>query len=506
MIILRRISQALFLALFLVLLLYPSYAESIIPLNLFFISDPLLVIAVSIAGRFFLLAFLASAVVIIVSLFLGRVYCGWVCPLGTTMDIFRRIIKPRNRIRKKKEQFSLTRFRLLNQVKYYILTMILVLAVFSVNIAGWFDPISIVFKSFALSLYPTVDFLLKGVIETFGLKSLGDSLNNIGILDSNKILFNGSIVFFLIFLGILLLTLYKSRFWCRYLCPLGALLAIFSKWRLLNINLDKNTCTECYLCQVACKTDVFNADLSLNDEECIQCFTCEDKCPVNNSEKGIQSSVKISFSKKNNGKRGTMLPERRGLLVASALSIMAVPLLKRNFTIKKSACNLPRLRPPGVSRDENEFLSKCQRCGECMKICPTNGLQPLMLEAGLYGIFSPILVPRIGNCRFYCNKCGQVCPSGAIPNMELAEKQECKIGSAFVNTTRCIPYADSKDCIMCHEFCPVPDKAIELEEKNGLRYPHVIKEKCIGCGLCEKVCPVGGIAAIRVYTLKDGEY
>ena len=74
-----------------------------------------------------------------------------------------------------------------------------------------------------------------------------------------------------------------------------------------------------------------------------------------------------------------------------------------------------------------------------------------------------------------------------IANLELAEKQEWKIGSAFVDTTRCIPYTDKKDCIMCHEFCPVPDKAIELEEKDGLRYPHVVKERCIGCGMCEKV-------------------
>jgi len=488
MILLRRSVQAIFLALFLFLLLYPEPVNSIIPANLFFISNPLLAISTIIASRTFQVMFIASGVIIILTIFLGRIFCGWLCPLGTTMDIFHRLKKSR----KHNIQPILPPLR---QVKYFVLLAIITVAVFGVNIAGWLDPITIAFKGYALSLYPTMDYLLKGIFAKLGLESLISPLNDIGILDTHSVLFHNSIIFFLILIAILLLTFYQARFWCRNLCPLGALLALLSKWRFLNLNTGRHLCVKCQRCQSACKTGVFNADFSLNDEECIQCFACVKECS--------KTGVSLGFSK-DKSVRISILPSRRGLLIASGLSILSVPLLKRSFGLRLGP-SLPRLRPPGVSHSEHEFLSKCQRCGECMKACPTNGLQPLLAESGLYAIFSPVLVPRIGNCRYYCNTCGQVCPSQAIPAMDLGDKQEWKIGRAYFDTTRCIPYVSKEHCLTCEEFCPVPEKAIEHYVKDGLEYPYVVKERCIGCGLCEKVCPVQGLAAIRVSPLKDAE-
>ncbi|MBI5779568.1 MAG: 4Fe-4S binding protein [Planctomycetes bacterium] len=488
MIYLRRIVQLLFLALFLFLMLYPEPAKNVIPANLFFISNPLLVITTIIASRTLQLAFLASGLIIIASIFLGRVFCGWACPLGTTMDLFHRLKKPR----KPDIQPILPPLR---RVKYFVLLTIIIAAIFGANIAGWLDPITIAFKSFALSLYPAVDYILKGLFNKVGLKSFISPLNDIGILDTHSILFHNSIIFFLILTVILLLTFYQTRFWCRNLCPLGALLTLLSKWRILNLSTGRHLCTKCQRCQSSCKTGVFNSDFSLNDEECIQCFSCVKECS--------KTGISIGFSK-DKSVRISILPSRRGLLVASGLAVLSAPLLKRSFGLRLGQ-SLPRLRPPGVSRSEGEFLSKCQRCGECMKACPTNGLQPLLAESGLYAMFSPVLVPRIGNCRYYCNACGQVCPSHAIPDMDLADKQEWKIGRAYFDTTRCIPYVNKEHCLTCEEFCPVPEKAIEHYVKDGLEYPYVVKERCIGCGLCEKVCPVQGLAAIRVSPPKDAE-
>ena len=119
---------------------------------------------------------------------------------------------------------------------------------------------------------------------------------------------------------------------------------------------------------------------------------------------------------------------------------------------------------------------------------------------------------RLGYCSFSCNACGQVCPTGAIPPLSLEEKRQAVIGLAYIDENRCIPWADANDCIVCEEMCPVPQKAIRLEEQevlNGrgesvtVQRPRVIRDLCIGCGICETKCPLIGPAAIRVYPAND---
>jgi ferredoxin len=149
-----------------------------------------------------------------------------------------------------------------------------------------------------------------------------------------------------------------------------------------------------------------------------------------------------------------------------------------------------------------------------MRACPTNALQASTLEAGLEGFGAPIIIPRIGYCEFSCNACGQVCPVGAIPPLSLEEKQGQVIGKAYINESRCIAWSDHRECIVCEEMCPVADKAIQLEEKQvwgpddttvTIQLPHVLRERCIGCGICEYKCPVNSESAIRVFVPQSSE-
>lgn len=158
-------------------------------------------------------------------------------------------------------------------------------------------------------------------------------------------------------------------------------------------------------------------------------------------------------------------------------------------------------------------MNKCIRCGECNRACPTSAIQPAVSEAGLEGLWTPVLVPRAGYCDYSCNACGQVCPVQAIPPLDLEQKRQQVIGRAYIDENRCIPWADYEDCIVCEEMCPVSEKAIKLEEaevRTGdgelvtVQHPHVIRERCIGCGICEYKCPVNGEAAIRVYVPPEG--
>ena len=121
-------------------------------------------------------------------------------------------------------------------------------------------------------------------------------------------------------------------------------------------------------------------------------------------------------------------------------------------------------------------------------------------------------MPRAGYCDYSCNACGQICPVQAIPPLSLEEKREQVIGKAYIDENRCIAWVDREDCIVCEEMCPVPDKAIVLQEAQLLnsdgepvtvQQPHVVRERCIGCGICEYKCPVSGEAAIRVYAAAD---
>jgi MauM/NapG family ferredoxin protein len=202
---------------------------------------------------------------------------------------------------------------------------------------------------------------------------------------------------------------------------------------------------------------------------------------------------------------------RRRVVLSALSGVAAVPLLRTTPLGTANAKEPLLLRPPGAL-EEKEFLARCVKCGECMKVCITNGLQPTLLEAGLEGIWSPVLVPRIGYCEYRCTLCGQVCPTGAIKKLALAEKMKVRIGLAMIDKGRCLPWAHGRPCIVCEEVCPTPKKAIWFEEavvkdRQGRRVtvkqPRVDLELCIGCGICEAKCPVLGKPAIYVTNLGE---
>jgi ferredoxin len=199
----------------------------------------------------------------------------------------------------------------------------------------------------------------------------------------------------------------------------------------------------------------------------------------------------------------------------------ALPLLRSNAGLNVEH-HERLLRPPGAL-DEKSFLERCIRCGECMKVCPTNALHPTFVEAGWEGIWTPVLAPRIGYCETSCILCGQVCPTGAIWEFTSKEKawtgervgstaKPIRIGTAFYDHGRCLPWSMATECIVCEEWCPTSPKAIYLRpvtvtdaegKAKQVRQPYVEPDRCVGCGACEFACPVQDRPAIYVTSIGE---
>lgn len=491
---LRRISQWLFLLLFLWLFRLTDYSGSDdIPyaVNIFFRWDPLVAASVTLAARGFIGLLFPSLIIIAITVLFGRAFCGWLCPLGTLLDGADILIQPPKKVSSR-----------LRYLKYAILIVILVTSLFGLQLIGFFDPFSILVRGLTFSIDPVFNYVVTTFFDSIYI--LGPSwLSAVSepvysffkstLLPYKQSFFSLSLLSFIILGSIFALEKLGKRFWCRTLCPLGALLALFSRFSFLR-RYPLKSCPACNQCVEDCRMDAFENNGFLVNEECNLCMDCIYDC-----DKSI-SSFKFALPKNK-----TPISLDRRVFIKSSLAAVMLPVLSKvNASHRMPIPYL--LRPPGVA-DENEFLSTCVRCGECMKVCIQNALQPAFMESGYEGMFTPRLIPRIGYCEFNCRLCGQVCPTGAIKKLTLEEKRNFVIGKAYFNKNRCLPFAENTPCIVCEEHCPTYDKAIKFKEATiinvkgnaiTLKQPYIINNLCIGCGICEKMCPIDGESAIRV--------
>jgi polyferredoxin len=500
---LRKITQGLFLVFFLFLFIQTESKgndELGYPVRLFLDFDPIIFVTTILSAHAAAKAFYLSVITIGITIIFGRVFCGWACPLGTLNNLA-------GSVRKKAVAH---RGRDWYRVKYFILIGIISSAAFTLQPVGIMDPLSLVIRSFSVSIYPLFNYGVRAVFDTlFSSNPLGiavatEPLYSVlkkTVLTFEQPFYNQNVLIGFIFFVILGLNLLEKRFWCKYLCPLGAFLGLLSRFSILKRSVSEG-CTECGACATVCQGNAApDQKEKWKETECLYCWNCDDICPEN--------AVSFGFSKK---KTAVAMDLGRRRIIASAFTgIVIVPFLRATPLSRTNSENPGLVRPPG-SLEEKEFLRRCVKCGECMKVCITNGLQPTLFEAGVEGIWSPMLVPTIGYCEYRCTLCGQVCPTGAIKRLQIEEKAKVKIGLAMIDKGRCLPWAHARPCIMCEEVCPTPKKAIWFEEvrvrdRQGkivmLQQPHVDLELCIGCGICEAKCPVIGRPAIYVSSVGE---
>lgn len=517
----RRISQAFFLVLFLFLLIesrlpqdiyynysqvFSSYPDLKLdwPVTFFFQLDPLVGISSFLSGHTLIKGAWWGAVLLLVTLFLGRIFCGFICPFGTIHHMisrFKPALKGDKMVRANQKSPG-------QRIKYFILITVLVGSIIGLNLTGLLDPISVLFRSLALAVIPGIgeglrslfDVMANSDIKMLNLVTYGFEAITSPLIGFGHVAFQTAWIVGLLFLVILFLNRIRPRFWCRFLCPLGALLGLFSRFSILRLEKDEDKCTNCKLCTKECQGAASPIPgQKWENAECVVCLNCFGSCP----EDALTFSLKLTPPRLNSK------PDlgRRALL-GGLLAGVSFPLLGK-LDGQVSKVSDPRLiRPPGAL-PEKDFLTLCQRCGLCMKVCPTNGIHPTLGEAGMAGFWTPHLIMTQGYCEYTCTLCGAVCPTGAIKEISSKEKIErpIRIGSAYLDRGRCLPWSGNGPCIVCEEHCPTSPKAVYLRKEwvhtpeGGsieVQLPYVDLKRCIGCGICENKCPVRGKPAIRV--------
>ncbi len=490
-----RLSQWFFLLLFLLLFTQTEYRgsdEIFLAVNSFLRADPLVLISYVLATKTFTWLLLPALFVLVSTLLLGRFFCGWLCPLGTILDLITPLIKKTTPLPFLK-----------GNLKYWLLFPLLAAALFNVNLAGLLDPISILIRAGTFFFYPLFGNAIKqGWAGLYNL--MGDSRDYLApgyallrdyLLPFRDTFYPLAFLSALIFFLIILLERYERRNWCRNLCPLGTLLGIAGSFSLFK-RLPACLCEDCRACATLCPTS-FDQEL-MQEAACIRCLTCFSSC----------RRKRVAFSLAPSANTGPRYFLERRLLIGGLVSGF---FLSGFFRFRFPWANERLLRPPGVT-DEKVFLEKCVRCGECIKVCLRSALYPAVHQAGLEGLYTPVLIPRLGYCEYNCTLCGQVCPTSAIPRLPTREKRRAVIGKAVFDKNHCLPFARKINCIVCEEHCPIPQKAIRSEvleetdmtgKKLLLKKPYVVNELCNGCGICENVCPLEGKAGIEVFAVTD---
>jgi len=471
---LRLLYQLAFLALLLWLLERLAAGDPrTLPYDILQHADPLTAAGLALAHHAVPAAFGLSLAVVLLTVLGGRIFCGWICPLGTLQELVARWGTPR-RLR---ERLDRNRWRPLYRTKYVLLALLAGWAVLGSLQTGLLDPLSLLSRGLAAAVWPLLP--VRGPVP-------------------------GGWIAGALLAAVVLASLWIPRLFCRAFCPLGALLGLLARFSLFRIRRVEGRCTGCLLCVTNCQ----GADEPLGDhrvEECMVCLECIDRCD--------ERALSYGFSPAPSSVPADPDLSRRRALGALAGGLVLGPVL-RVAGGGRTARSATAIRPPG-SVPENEFLDRCVKCMLCQQACPTGAIQPALTGVGVEGFWTPVLDMRRGWCEYTCTRCGEVCPTGAIRPLTAAEKigrddnPPVRIGTAFIDRGRCLPWAMATPCIVCEEMCPTDPKAIWLEEVidhgmdgNAVRLqrPRVDPARCVGCGICENRCPVGEHAAIRIST------
>lgn len=448
----RRISQVFFFCLFIWFCIVATFGTEWFqlrgwPVNLILQLDPLVAVGTLLSTHTIYKELIWALLTIVLTIILGRFFCGWVCPFGALHQFMGWL---GNRKRNLKARIASNRYRKAAFLKYFFLIAFLVGAAIPLSektmlLTGLLDPIPFIHRAFNVIVLP-----------------LADRFTN--FLSVKPRLYEGGFFIGILFLAAVFVNLAIPRFYCRFVCPTGAFLGLIGKYSVWRIGKTKAECSNCMQCEKACE-GACSPSKEIRINECVLCFNCLHSCR--------DGSITFRIHEAEGGEISSPDLGRRGLIVSSISGLITTQIIPLGSGTAVGNLNL--LRPPG-SLPEADFLKRCVRCGQCMRICPTNIIVPSDLYGGLENLWTPVLNYNDGasGCQLNCTACGYICPTSAIRTISLAEKLgihefarkgPVRIGTAHVDRSLCLPWAANTPCIVCQENCPVTPKAIYVLEK-----------------------------------------
>ena len=439
---------------------------------------------------------------LVLTLLFGRIYCSIICPLGAFQDIISHI---RGKIKRNRFSFS-TEKRILRSI-VFIAFIILLVAGFG-SIAGLIEP---------YSAYGRMASNIFGPIYQFGndfLAYIAERLNSYAFYQAHYVWLKSIVPLLIaivttIAMGVLAAR--NGRTYCNTICPVGTLLGFVSRFSLFKISIDTTKCNSCHLCEKNCKSSCINSDThEIDYSRCVVCMNCTGKCHKNAIQYKFMPSKGVKTEKKKTTleehiKTDAEASRRTFLSMAGIVTVAtAIKAQKKNIDGGLAAIKnkeVPRrkttLVPPG-SFSAAHLAEHCTACQLCISECPNQVLHP---SSGLSTLMQPEMQFADGACRPECTRCSHVCPTGAIRPITRAEKSSIQIGHAVWISKNCLVNTDGITCGNCARHCP--NGAIQMMVKNpnddySPKIPVVDTTRCIGCGICESVCPARPFSAIYV--------
>ena len=436
------------------------------------------------------------AVLLVLTLLFGRVYCSVICPLGVMQDIISWI----HGKTKKKNRFRFSYSPAINWLRYGVLALFIIAL-----IAGLHSLVALVAP---YSAYGRIASNLLAPVYQLGNNFFAWIAERAGsyAFYSTEVWIRSGATFAVAaatFAVVAVLAWKHGRTWCNTICPVGSVLGLFSRFSVFAPVIDTEKCRNCGLCGKQCKSSCINMkEHEIDYSRCVACMDCIETC----KEGAIHYACRYGKKGSPSPAQGNVDKSKRAFLVSSAIATTAVAAKAQEMKVDGGLAEIERATKPerqtrlvpAGSLSLKNFADHCTACQLCVSVCPNQVLRP---STSLMTLMQPEMSYERGYCRPECTRCSDICPAGAIRPVSIEEKSSIQIGHAVVNLDSCVVNTDGVKCGNCARHCPAG--AIRMVRKNpddpkSLMIPTVDEERCIGCGACENLCPARPLAAIHV--------